>query len=70
LAVLALLSQSTKVVALATENDKIVSGASKLNDVALIQQSSNMKGKDADVEDVTEVGISSLAKEKNKIVVS
>jgi hypothetical protein len=75
LAVLALLSQSTKVqaksmVALATEDDKIATGSSKWNDVGYIQQSSTIKDKDADVEDDTEVGISSLAKEKNKIIVS
>ena len=77
LAVLALLSQSSKVyagkksmVALASEDDQIASGSSKWNDVGYIQQSASVKDKDGDVEDEQEVGISSLNKEKNKIIVS
>lgn len=55
-------------VALASEDDQITSGNSQWNDVGYIQQSATSK--DGDVADEQDLGISTLNKEKNKIIVS
>ena len=77
LAVLALLSQSSRVhagkksmIALATEDDQIASGSSEWNDIGYIQQSSSRDQGDEDVSDDQNVGIGSLNKQKNKMKVS
>lgn len=76
LAVLALLSSSKvqagkkSLVAMASEDDSIAQGSSHWNDVGYIQQSSHKDQDEEDPEDDQNLGISTLNKQKNKMVVS
>ena len=56
-------------IALATDDDQIAAGTSEWNDVGYIQ-ASRKDSPTEELDDDSNIGISSLNKEKNKIIVS